>query len=292
MASRRPPAADDAFGDGGGVVALQPLADASPRAAARPAGPARWRRRRNSTRREEVEVRLGEAFLVGRVHVQDAEHVVLRPERRAHEGADALQHEALGRVDAPVLRHVGREHRRLVAHDGAEHRPADVDVARAGAAARAADRGTSSPECSSEQQEHAAAATDSNVSATIRLRISDTRRVRASTPVASARSCSSRFARVDAVSGISAALAPHAALRWMVPWTGRRASAVLREGNAFLGLLEREADLAKGQDVTVHHLRRLDRHAVAVRVEAAADVGDAARRCRSTSNGMAPETLP
>ena len=66
----------------------------------------------------------------------------------------------------------------------------------------------------------------------------------------------------------------------------------LGERDPFLGLLHRQADLSERQDVAVHDLGGLDRHAVAVGVQAAADVGDAARRRGRPRYGVPPETLP
>ena len=49
---------------------------------------------------------------------------------------------------------------------------------------------------------------------------------------------------------------------------------VLGEGDASRGLLHRHADLSERQDVAVHELRAIDRHAVPVGVQPAADIGD------------------
>ena len=69
---------------------------------------------------------------------------------------------------------------------------------------------------------------------------------------------------------------------------GARLGGALGQRDPFLGLLHRQANLSEGQDIAVHHLGGLDRHAVAVRVQAAADVGDAARRLIDLEHGMAP----
>ena len=147
----------DAFGDRRRVVALEPLAAARLlQQAGGEAGLLDGDRGVVGDGGEQVQVGLGEALLFGRVHVQHAEDLVLRPERRAHEGPDPLPHQALGRVDAAILRHVGREHRGLVAHDGAQHRAADVHVPRAVAAAGARETGHQLARMLvDEQQEHA-----------------------------------------------------------------------------------------------------------------------------------------